>query len=186
MEVNTRKTDAVRALGAVAIQALLEKVNSLHEEDWLQYDAEKPNKYPSLKDTQHLVLKFSDKRGTQFRYYDTPHWEKWKALVSPVLDAAAAPYGYTRYFFPRVMLAKLPPGKKITPHTDGPQHESRPHKIHVPLVTNPNAKFLLPPHIYHFEKGMAYEVNNGRLHGVANNGSTDRIHLIFELLEGQP
>jgi aspartyl/asparaginyl beta-hydroxylase (cupin superfamily) len=36
---------------------------------------------------------------------------------------------------------------------------------------------------YHFAEGEAVEVNNMGLHGVANRGDSDRIHLIFEYFD---
>ena len=34
--------------------------------------------------------------------------------------------------------------------------------------------------MHHFPEGEAVEVNNLELHAVRNDGTTDRIHLIFE------
>ena len=182
-EENPNKTDSIRHLGEVDIAALQEAVDKLQESDWDLWDQQKPNPYPSLRQVKHIVFKFSAKRSKPLKYHTYPVWEDWKDLIEPILEAATKPYGYASAFFPRVMLAKLPPGGKISPHMDGPHDESRPHKIHIPIQTNPMAKFILVPDVYHFEVGQAYEVNNGLRHAVANNGDTDRIHLIFEYLQ---
>ena len=63
---------------------------------------------------------------------------------------------------------------------DWRQSYDRPHKIHVPILTNQNVSFYVDGVRYQFAEGEAVEVNNMGLHAVENRGLTDRIHLIFE------
>nr|WP_268893581.1 aspartyl/asparaginyl beta-hydroxylase domain-containing protein [Pontixanthobacter luteolus] len=100
------------------------------------------------------------------------------------MDAAIAPFGFTKPVFPKAMLAKLLAGHRIDPHRDGAGSNERVHKIHVPLVTNPDATFHVNGEDFHLEAGHAYEVNNIVSHGAANGGNEDRIHFIFEVYEG--
>ena len=55
-----------------------------------------------------------------------------------------------------------------------------PHKIHVPVQTNEGAFLHLGNSAFHLQEGQAYEVNNNIPHYAENNGTEDRIHLIFE------
>ncbi len=50
----------------------------------------------------------------------------------------------------------------------------------MPLLTNPQVGFRIDDKIYHLPEGEAIEVNNLGIHAVRNDGTTDRIHLIFE------
>ena len=51
---------------------------------------------------------------------------------------------------------------------------------HVALLTNPEVGFRIGDTMYHLPEGEAIEVNNLGIHAVRNDGTTDRIHLIFE------
>ena len=100
-----------------------------------------------------------------------------------VLAQAAQPYGYARPVFPRVMLARMAPGGVIHPHIDANPAAKWPHKIHVPLSTNPGVVSFFGGEPHHFPKGAAVEVNNLGPHWVRNQGATDRVHLIFEVFD---
>lgn len=101
-----------------------------------------------------------------------------------MIDAAIQPYGYADPRVPKAMFARLKAGKEIARHTDGAGSNLEAHKIHVPLVTNSGATFAVGEKSFHLEVGRAYEVNNIRAHGAANQGAEDRIHFIFELYDG--
>jgi hypothetical protein len=109
-------------------------------------------------------------------------WEKHKYILLPILQKAVNPLGYKNGYFPRVMLANMPPGSVIPDHTDGSTRGWIAHKIHIPLITNNKALFFVKGITYQFAKGDIYEVNNGAMHGACNYGETNRIHLIFEYL----
>ena len=66
-------------------------------------------------------------------------------------------------------------------HADGGRFPAFCHKIHVPLITNPQVGFFIEPKWHHLPVGQAVEVNNNTRHKVRNAGQTDRIHLVFEL-----
>src|SRR5690606_21746515 len=142
------------------------------------------NKRGALRQTAHVIFRFSDRRTAPIRYLVLPIWHEWRARLLPLLRAAVLPLGYRTGVFPRVMLAKLPSGAFIPPHTDGDARGSVPHKIHIPIVTNPRAYFFEDVERMHLDTGVAYEVNNGIRHSAVNGGSTDRIHLVFEYLDG--
>lgn len=177
---NPRKTATIRPLGAVDIAALSAAVQAIPETVWDAENAGKPNKFEVLDQTRHIVFRFLDSPHDWRRSYDRPAWPRWRVILAPVLDRAVRDYGYARGVFPRVMLARMAPGGVIHPHVDATPAAKWPHKIHIPLTTNPGVVSFFGGQEHHFPVGEAVEVNNLGPHWVCNTGATARIHLIFE------
>lgn len=76
----------------------------------------------------------------------------------------------------KTYLSRVEPGNPIPAHTD-----AYGMRIHVPLVTNSKAFFILAGQKFHMELGKAYKIDSGMPHGVVNDGDEDRIHLIFHV-----
>ena len=177
---NYPKTDYFRHLGTADRTALTERVKTIPESLWQSENAAKPNKIAQLNETRHVMFRFIADAGNVFDYSDHPVlWGQWQDVLLPVMHQAAAALGYSDYRFPRVMLARVPAGGAISPHPDA-EASYYIHKIHVPLITNDKALFRVGRREMHLPAGEIYEVNNKRVHGVSNDGATDRIHLIFE------
>lgn len=183
MQPNPRKTTSIRWLGQVAIEPLREAVLALPDSVWDAENAKKPNRFGALDATRHIVFRFVSNFTDWRQSSDHPLWAEWRHLLEPVLRQATADYGYSRGAFPRVMLARMAPGGVIHPHRDQNPAAKWPHKIHVPLLTNDDVTFYVDGVGYHLDEGVAAEVNNMGVHGVANRGTTDRIHLIFEYFD---
>lgn len=177
---NPRKTTTVRQLGPVDIAALRAAVLALPEDVWAAENAGKPNKFEALGTTRHIVFRFIDSPRDWRGSHDRPAWAQWRDLLEPVLGHAVRDYGYARGMFPRVMLARMPPGGVIHPHIDANPAAKWPHKIHVPLTTNPGVVSFFGGQEHNFPVGEAVEVNNLGPHWVRNDSDADRIHLIFE------
>jgi hypothetical protein len=183
MQPNPRKTTSIRPLGPVDITALRAAVLAIPEDLWDAENADKPNRFVALDRTRHIVFRFVDDTRDWRRSHDRAQWAQWRDLLWPVLQQATRAYGYANAEFPRVMLARMAPGGVIKPHVDANPAAQWPHKIHVPLLTNPGVGFLVGERVYHFPEGEAVEVNNLGVHAVRNDGPTDRIHLIFEYFD---
>lgn len=186
MEKNLFKTDSIRELGKFDLRQLLEKVNFLSESDWNLEEDFKLNYNKSgkaLSQVKHLTLRFINRQKEPYEYLESTRWEEWKSLLLPLMKQIVAPFEYKQAVFPKVMLANLAAGSFIPPHIDGGKQGYVPHKIHLPILTNNQSFFFLEDKKFHFEIAKAYEVNNGLRHAVVNNGSTNRIHLIFECLD---
>ncbi|ENZ83939.1 aspartyl/asparaginyl beta-hydroxylase domain-containing protein [Caulobacter vibrioides] len=177
---NPRKTETVRDLGAVDIGALRANVMAIPEAVWVAENASKPNKFEVLDGTRHIVFRFVDGPLDWRGSHDRPAWAPWRNLLEPVLADAVRDYGYARGVFPRVMLARMAPGGFIHPHIDANPAAKWPHKIHVPITTNPGVVSFFGGAERHLPVGQAVEVNNLAPHWVRNDGDSDRIHLIFE------
>ena len=180
MQANPRKTRSARLLGEVDITALRDDVLAIPEAIWDIENASKPNRFETLDKTRHIVFRFIKDLNDWRESYDRPLWNEWRSRIEPILLKATAPYGYRRGSFPRIMLARMAPGGIIQPHRDNMPSASWPHKIHVPIQTNPGVSFYLEPKYYNFKPGQVVEVNNLDVHAVKNDGDSDRIHLIFE------
>ena len=130
--------------------------------------------------TRHIIFRFITNNQDWRESADWPLWQEWRERLLPVMEQATRPYGYVRAAYPRVMLARMASGGEILPHMDNNPAAQWPHKIHVPLLTNPQVGFRIGDTIHHLPEGEAIEVNNLGIHAVRNDGTTDRIHLIFE------
>lgn len=183
--INPLKTSDMRLLGNVEVAELRQKIDSIPDWLWNAENKAKPNKFDALTTTQHIVFKFVDTLDSHCDYHERPLWGLWKASIQPLLAAATATFQYSAPHYPRVMLAKMPANTKIQRHIDAAKAAVFPHKIHIPLQTNPTTYFCHDHQQYHFEVGKAYEVNNNIYHWAENNGDTDRIHLIFECFNGE-
>lgn len=177
---NPNKTKSVRELGPVDISSVQDSVLAIAQEVWTAENAAKPNKFNEFHSTEHIIFKFVHDFNDYTNYYTTPIWDEWKDRLMPLMQKAVEAYGYREYHFSRAMLAKLKAGGHINAHKDGKLAAVFPHKIHIPIATNPEVSFFVNPKTYHFKAGHAYEVNNQAVHYAENAGTTDRIHLIFE------
>ena len=173
------KADHFRHLGSVDVDALIERVKNMPEDLWTSENEEKPNKLSELNDTVHVIFRFVEGFGKSFDYYDFPLWEEWKDDLLPIMETAAEELGYEDYRFPRVMFARLPSGGEISPHKDT-RASHFVHKIHVPLITDPETTFHVGAQSKNLKVGEIVEVNNKRGHAVYNKSTQDRVHLIFE------
>lgn len=177
---NPRKTRGVLRLGPVDITCLAAAVLAIPEPAWQAENARKPNKLDALDETQHIVFRFIDNGRDWRQSHDRPAWPRWRDLLEPVMRQAVRSYGYGQGLFPRVMLARMRPGGVIHPHIDALAAAKWPHKIHVPLATNPGVVCFFGGQEHQFAAGEAVEVDNLGPHWVRNGGQTERVHLIFE------
>ena len=193
MQANPRKTTSLRHLGKVDIAQLREAVLAIPEAVWDAENQNKPNRrYEAVgavgapvsgrvwNKTRHIIFRFITNHRDWRESADWPLWQEWRERLLPVMEQATRPYGYVRAAYPRVMLARMAAGGEILPHMDNNPAAQWPHKIHVPLLTNPQVGFRIGDTIYHLPEGEAIEVNNLGIHAVRNDGTMDRIHLIFE------
>jgi len=69
------------------------------------------------------------------------------------------------------------PCARIEPHQDAQVGDNM-YRIHIPIVTNPDALFCWGDSCYNFEVGKAYLINTSISHSTVNNGPTERTHII--------
>lgn len=178
---------AVRHLTSVPAEhfgALRQRLLDAERSDpefWSTHDAVKPNNFGVFKNrVQHIVFGFPaslDSHATAKRF---EVWNSWRPTLQPVIDGVVGAYNYPTGQVNRVMFARLLPGATIALHIDDDPSSIIPHKIHVPLITNSEVEWWQEDGVYRLDEGVAYEVNNRRLHGGINRGTAARIHLIFD------
>lgn len=81
------------------------------------------------------------------------------------------------------LLSKLIPGQRLKTHSDHHDDDCT-VRIHVPILTNPDAVFSVDGEEFHMELGGVYEIDPTRQHYAANYGKTDRVHLIWNMVNG--
>jgi hypothetical protein len=181
---SVEKPSTIKDLGSIDITPLKALMMRLSETAWDKEDARKENKFDCFHHTtKHVIFRFIEGNRDHRVHYANPIWDIWKAVLLPVMGKAIEPYGFAQPEYPKVMFARLAAGKKIVVHTDGAGSNLHTHKIHVPLITNPEAILTTNGESFRLEQGRAYEVNNIAAHGCRNRGEEDRTHLIFEVFE---
>lgn len=82
-----------------------------------------------------------------------------------------------------VRLMRLSAGSIIKEHADFDLGvEFGVARVHVPVVTNPDVEFLLNGARVEMEAGQAWYLRLSDPHAVANRGTSDRVHLVLDLV----
>lgn len=81
----------------------------------------------------------------------------------------------------RVQLSELPSGTKIKRHHDI-RILSHIHRLHVPIMTNDDVRFIIDNVDYSLAEGVLYELNNVVEHSVRNDGEEVRVHLLVDMM----
>jgi aspartate beta-hydroxylase len=82
-----------------------------------------------------------------------------------------------------VRLLKLPAGASIMEHRDTYHgFEYGQLRLHVPITTNPDVVMCIRGQKWHWPAGEAWYGDFGSLHEVHNNGPSDRVHLVVDVL----
>jgi hypothetical protein len=86
------------------------------------------------------------------------------------------------YKIVRGELVNLTAGKSLVEHIDIYWFHKESRRIHIPITTNEHSKLTFEGRPYHLSIGNVYEINNRILHSGYNNGTSDRIHLILDMM----
>lgn len=81
----------------------------------------------------------------------------------------------------RVIITKLAPGKKITPHADGGAPATYFSRYQIVLQSLPGALFTIGDETVNFESGEVWLIDNKKEHSVVNNSRDDRIVMIVDI-----
>jgi len=168
----------IRELGQVDCLELTQRVLGAPESAWHE-DDRRQRDYDVHAQTQSIILTFCE-GWPKVQVTKAKGWEVFAGAAVPVMKAIVARHYPPRGSVLRAMFARLQPGCRIARHRDSHPSFSVAHRIHVPLVTNPDVEFIvgterIPPRAHY-----AFELNNKMAHEVTNNGTTTRIHLIFD------
>lgn len=81
----------------------------------------------------------------------------------------------------RVLVTRLAPGRKITPHVDGGAPATFYDRFHIVLNSAPGCLFRAGDETIHMAPGQIWWFDNTKEHEVINNGVDDRVHLIIDI-----
>lgn len=81
----------------------------------------------------------------------------------------------------RVIITKLPPGKKIATHVDGGAPATYFTRYQIALQSLPGALFTIADETVNFESGDVWMIDNKKEHSVINNSRDDRIVVIVDI-----
>lgn len=118
------------------------------------------------------------------KIYDLPHLKKLKELY----QISVPLFEKVERLFPTHKLIKLeinlmPSNTKIETHTDKWGVMSNCIRVHIPIQTNDQVVFKVGGKNYVIEEGQMFEFNNQIPHSIENNGTSVRIHYVFDLIE---
>lgn len=82
----------------------------------------------------------------------------------------------------KCLFIKLPAGKSILPHTDKLDYLGVVRRHHIAITTNDQVFFSVDNELKNMKIGECWEINNSKEHAVNNNGKTDRIHLLVDIM----
>jgi hypothetical protein len=179
-------------LGAFDISALRAKAAALDEEAW-NADGRRQADFRAHASTQSIRL-IGDPDFRHTNPTTQPAFHTFEPQLSPLMDHIRAAYLQTQRqrrvaevngpgYFIRVLLARLPAKAEIKPHVDEGESLKRCHRIHVPVISNPDAFFYVGNLRFHMPEGEMWEINNRRTHAVTNNGDAARVHLILDYVQ---
>lgn len=167
----------VRVLGPVDHRALKTAITAASPQAWLEDDTRQKS-FEQHKQTQSLVMLFSNTWPDPV-VEQKPGWAIMSDAANAVIDRIIADHYPPGGRIIRAVAAKLMSCGRIALHKDAHPSFAASHRIHVPLVTNPDVDFVIRGVSHHLEEGVAYEVSNLDYHAVTNRGP-DRIHFIFD------
>ena len=127
---------------------------------------------------------------------DFAHWPQQHRLadgkIRPAMVSDLTWHGFATVVMPIVcilgcvgvayqfMLSAVMPGHSIEPHRDWQSPDWR-YRVHVPLLSNLQSKFVVGGETYELWPGIAYRVNTEAEHSVVNLGDTPRVHFMFDV-----
>ena len=82
----------------------------------------------------------------------------------------------------RAMFIKLPAKKSIATHIDSGHHLQNCERIHLPVITDQNVKFIINGVVYPMPAGVVCRINNNVSHSVENKSDNDRVHLVMDFV----
>lgn len=123
-------------------------------------------------ETHPIRMIYSDPAATAF--VDTPWLDRSPALRR-VIECFRCPLKVVR-------LMRLGPGSCIHEHRDHDlMAEAGVARIHVPITSNPQVRFLLNGTLVNMLPGEAWYLRLADPHAVRNDGESERIHLVLDV-----
>lgn len=117
---------------------------------------------------------------------DLPDPDTQKRLVDAILPYVE-PFVKEGEMVAYLDISSIPAKKKLLPHIDHALFQMLSRRIHIPIITNEDVKFVAfhekKRKQYRMEVGDVYEVNNEIPHLAMNLGETERWHIVADVID---
>lgn len=107
-----------------------------------------------------------------------PAWSRLPQLRPLIFDAMRFVEGVQ---LGRVVITRLPPGGRITPHMDMGEAAAFYDRYQLALQSPPGCLFHAGDETAHFRSGELWHFDNSQVHSVENNSTDDRIVVIMDI-----
>jgi hypothetical protein len=135
-----------------------------------------PNGIPGNSSIRLISVNGGPNDDVNGRMAMTPHLAK-----SPYLRQILSSFGVV---WGRSRLMRLAPGASVPEHADINYHWFNRVRLHIPIVTEPEVRFICGNEAVHMAAGEAWLFDNWRLHRVENASDRERIHLVADTSGG--
>ena len=115
---------------------------------------------------------------------------RYYSFIEEAISKVEKHYGYMFCELRSLCIINLLSGGRIESHKDDDDYRggknialyNKCHRIHIVCKTNDNVLFDINGEKRNLKEGAIVEVNNLNTHRVFNNGYTDRVHIVLDLL----
>lgn len=145
-------------------------------------DTSRQSKYPAHSKTfSYFCYNFNELWQKDQKYELTSNLNNLKILelVEPIVKDLELTHNGKRG---KVVFIKLPAGCHVDTHRDRGYYLSIIRRHHIPIISNDSCMFEVEYDNIVMEEGECWEINNSRYHFVNNTGSTDRVHLMIDII----
>jgi len=122
--------------------------------------------------------------------YEMPWWHNESSMQTAVQDIMKClNLTNAKHRIVRMILASMPHGITIPVHHDSGEWVKHTHRIHVPIITEPEKVLFRVGHNINsleripVEAGHVFEMNNQAKHAVSNHWDKYRVHLILDYVD---
>jgi hypothetical protein len=169
-----------RTVGPISNQLIDNLVAMIEPEDWFVLDYRKKMFPTSSQNIYDSILLRHSKTYKTIDIENLILFDKFFPALEPILNELANYYTIVDYV---AFMTRLGSGGHIAVHKDSGEFLETIHRVHIPLLTNSEAIYIVDNDSVCMERGIIYEIDNQRSHGVNNLGQSDRVHLIINIYD---
>lgn len=166
------------------VKQIKKEILALEEHHWLK-DTSRQDVFYTHKDTQSYFLYQTNLywvRGAEYSYNKVSDNQVLLDLTEPIIKYLEELHKGQRG---QVLFIKLPGKKNIPKHHDDGEYLMTGRRHHIPIITNKKTNFGVSREFVNMQEGQCWEINNAKNHSVENNGTTDRIHLLIDIMPNE-
>jgi len=166
-----------KKVGEYDIKNIFDSLLTLKDE-WDTYPF-RQDTYETHKETKCIPLLYDEKYLHQ-RGQETEFYHLFEQDIDNIQNKLNTFYN-TNGEIIRIEIVKMPSQSNVRMHYDSGYSLTIDSRLHIPIQTNSKVIFTIGESTRNLKVGEIWEINNtNKLHGVSNNGSEDRIHMIID------